>query len=531
MTARIGVLPAAAATARRALLELVERRLPVRFEPLGDGGFDGGVDALVSFGRLNGQGPAGLRTLVFDAAPGSSRPGEIHFAGSAALDHALRGQAVPGEWSPRERDPGTGPEVLASAGDVPVWERFGLVDVVSAELPELDDGECLHDRLVPGRCLALVALLHFLRELAPEAWTLPPPKAVLVLDDPNLHWRTYGHVDFGHLARHADEHGYHLAFGHVPLDFRFFHHGTVRLFRSSQRLSLAIHGNNHTRRELGGIESELEADRVLAQALRRTRVFELKTGLRVSRVMIPPHEACSEAVMRELPRFGFEAVTLTRPHGYRYAFGTASPFMAPGNRAAGFEPAEVTEFGMPVLTRRFLDERAEVPLRGFLRQPIVLYGHPSDLGDGLEILEAAAASVNRLPGVAWTDLTTLSRANYATRLDGDALRVRPFARRLRVELPPDVRSVVFEPLLPDGDAPERELPAPPTRVLRVPESERTAVAAEGGRVLDVELVAPSMLNPELIPPPRRRPAVVLRRTGSEARDRVQALRAGRRGSR
>jgi hypothetical protein len=537
----VGITPASAASERPALLDAVGRLFPVRFLPLGAvDGSNRDLSALVTFRQSDDPRPvvpSGLPTLTFEAAARGSTTEYVSFTHSLHADARLRGKAILAERSPHDGGNRPGFEPLAAVGRAPVWEACstpGVCQVVSAELPELADGECLRDRLTPGRCLAMIALLHFLRGVcAEDTWTPPPLRASIIIDDPNLRRPTYGYVDFGQLARHAEVHDYHIGFAHVPLDFRFFHRATVRLFRSAaRRLSLTVHGNNHAYRELEAVSSDSEADRLLAQALRRTQRFENQSGLRVGRVMVPPHEACSAAIMRGMSRLGFEAVSLTRPYGYLYAFGTASPYAAPGDRSAGFNPAEMTEYGMPVITRRMLDEHGEILLRAFLDQPIVLYGHASDLRAGLDLLESAAATVNDLPDVVWSDLSTLSRSNYLTRRNGGALHVRAFARALHIEIPPEVTSVVLEPLVMDRSAETREFRQPADNRLQVPDwgTSRISVARseQSGSKLEVEFVSPTRLDPERVPAPRPQPAAVLRRAVTEARDRARPLLDGSR---
>jgi len=38
----------------------------------------------------------------------------------------------------------------------------------------------------------------------------PPLRACFVIDDPNLHWPSYGHLDYRRMAEHARRGGYHV---------------------------------------------------------------------------------------------------------------------------------------------------------------------------------------------------------------------------------------------------------------------------------------------------------------------------------
>ena len=69
---------------------------------------------------------------------------------------------------------------------------------------------------------------------------------------------------------------------------------------------------------------------------------------------------------------------------------------------------------------------AEVALRAFLGQPLILYGHHDDLADGLEPLVDAARNVNRL-GVEWKSLGAIAATSYDLRVDGSTAIVQPWA--------------------------------------------------------------------------------------------------------
>ncbi len=455
-SALVGVWPAAAARSRSRLLDAASQLVGVPLVPVDDlDGADRGLSGLIVLASSEEEDARRLRTelpaLVLSGGDGPPSPGSISFTTSRHLDPRLRGGTVAGEWSP----PGVRGlhqcEVLATAAKTPVWarsrERLHL-EVVSVNAPELARGESLRDRVTPGKCLAMLALLQFLRSFGGHGWSPPAPHAAFIVDDPNLRWRSYGHIHFSEVVCHAALHNYHVSFATIPLDLQYVAPRTVRLFRSAPgRVSLTMHGNNHTRDELRSPASAQAADRLLAQAVGRTMRFEARTGLAVSRVMVPPHEACAAPVLMRLPKFGFEAVAskatwladLAR-HG-RYAAG--------GDPVAGFGPADVTDFGMPVLIRRDFCAHDEAILRRFLNQPIILCGHARDFRDGLGFLEAAARVINRVPGVVWSDMSTLARSCYVTRHSGDELQLASFARRLSMSVPAETRAIVVEPLVRD----------------------------------------------------------------------------------
>ena len=534
----VGIWPARAAADRPTLLAALAHLSRVRFVPLQyDEACEGGISGLIVFRSPETTDDhlprAHVPTLVLGGADEPHQCGSISFTSSPHVDFRLRERSLAGEWSPRGLAQLAGCEVLAIGAKAPVWGRLRCqhsIEIVSLDFPELGPAECLRDRLRPGNCLGLIALLQFLRRVAPSGWIATRPHAAFLVDDPNVHWRTYGYIDFAQVAAHASRWNYHISFATIPLDMAVFDWRTVKLFQSARKsVSLTIHGNNHTAHELASPASPANARALLAQAVRRTAKFETRTGLDVSRVMVPPHESCSMAVMEELPKLAFETVCLTRANGWlRDLTADDSPYAAPGGLLGGFQPTETNDFGMPVLIRREFRGHEEALIRSFLDQPIVLYGHASDFKDGLGFLEDAARAVNRRPGVVWSDLSTLSRSCYVTRRDGDQLRVRSFARRIDLRIEPGIRSVMIDPPARTPAAPDNCITIQGNRRLRISDRSSTAVIVEpSDREVDVEIefTATSRIQPHDV---GRRPALrgaILRRVATEARDRAMPLRS------
>jgi hypothetical protein len=451
----VGVVPGVQRALRARLFAALEALYPVRFVPH-DGARIEDMDALLCVGE---QAPAvaesASRGIPRFVAIASERDGDaprpVDLADGAALERPLRGARLhdgsvaplPTEATPADCD------VLATLDGAPCWLASGEVQVASAMPDELGADELLRERLVPGRCLALLALTHFLRALtAPRAWRPPPLRAAFVLDDPNLHWPTYGHVRYRELLAHAAEHRYHLAVAMVPLDAWLVHPGVARMFREgADRLSILVHGNDHDGGELGRVGSDADGVRLAAQALRRISRFERRSGLHVSRVMAPPHERVTQPALRGLLACGFEAVSTARPFPWVDAVGPSWLIHPPGvEPGAVFTPAHATADGLPMLLRLdFGHPREELVLRAYLGQPLIVYGHHDDLADGLDVLAQAAAQINRLGDVRWLALDEIARASAETRVEGTTLHVRPLARRLTVEIPPDVELLRVAP--------------------------------------------------------------------------------------
>ena len=384
---------------------------------------------------------------------------------------------------------------------------------IAAELPELGEGEALADALLSERGLAVVTLVHFLRTLGAAREPAPSLRATIVFDDPNVRWRSYGFIDYRRLVEHADAHGYHAAMAMVPLDAVVGAHGaTVALFRRrADRLSLAFHGNSHVRNELLVPDDRAGALALCAQALRRVRRWETRTGLHVDRVMTPPHGMCSESVTAALAAVGFDALCALHPEPW-------SERPRPDHVLAGWGPATFAGPTAVIPRVPLYCSRAELGLRAFMGHPIVLYGHHQDLAGGLDLLEQAAAAVNSLGDVEWTSLEALARANVATRLDGELATVRPYAGRVRVQLPGRAcRLVVTAPRYSDGSLAGWSAGSGPIS----PFAE--AVACAGETEVEIRLRPRDEVDPAIVAPPGRRPWALVRRTATEARDRAMPL--------
>jgi hypothetical protein len=524
----VGVHPGAELRRRPRLFAALSEAFPgVSFEARKAGGM-AGLDALIEFGGVSeaktaaASGLPALAALNPESEPGADTV--VEFGAATGLDRRLQGQALP----ERHLDgiaalvPGRGAEVLARAAGAPVWVREGRLDIVAVAATELGEAEPLRDRLGRERSMALLPLIELLRELTTEtAWQPPPLRAAFLLDDPNLHWPSYGFLSLPRLSNHAAEHGYHLALATVPLDARVAHPGAVRLLRDSSEISLCVHGNDHFGDELGRVREQGEALALAAQALRRVDAFERRTGVPVSRVMVPPHEECSEAMAAALARTGFAAITMTRP------FPWLSPppqhwLTATGDSQAlaGWQPADITASGLPVLLRHPLADAhfsaAELALRAYLDQPLILYGHHDDLADGLDVLAERSAAVNRLGAVRWGSLDALTTANVRWRLEGDLLRLRPYSRQVTVEVPPEARQAVIEPPWNADD----ELVQTPLGAIPVGEP----FEISDSEPLDLRLQRPNAVAPQDVPTPPRRPWPLVRRLAGETRDRVAPAR-------
>jgi hypothetical protein len=526
----VGVFPAAELERRKALFAALELVFPVRFDgrQLGElRDLDAALELGGGDGTAKSSGLPVLALLTPEPAKAGSSAAQV-LANLPELDRRLRGAVLPDRRLGGSLDFSTslgsteGAVVLASYAGAPTWVRTGKTEKALLAPSELEADEALRERLCLDRSAALLPLVHFLKELtAPIRWQPPAPRASIIFDDPNLHWPSYGFIKLPDLGQHALANGYHVALATAPLDTRFAHPGAVRALKESRgAISLLVHGNDHDGGELGRLATEEEGIALAAQALRRIEAFEGRTGIAVDRVMVPPHEQCSEAAVPGLLRCGFEAITMTRPFPW-LAEPPRSWLARPAGTDAlvGWNPADFAA-GMPVLLRHPLIERdaPELVLRAFLDQPLILYGHHADVADGLDVLADAAADINRLGERRWCSLGEIAAGNYETRNDGTRLSLRPFARKVRVEVPADAEELLIE--LPSAH------PGPSAERLTVdgrPAQIGEAIGVSPGAPVELELHTANAIDPRTVSPPKGRPLALARRVLGESRDRLLPL--------
>lgn len=370
----------------------------------------------------------------------------VIFSGSKCAPSALRGRSFGGNEPRRFQalHPHPGEQVLATLDGLPIvtaastngrrFLRCGL------PFPTLEAKEDLFDVLSAQRFPLVVPVVEFFREVTDDQSWLVALRATLMMDDPNLHWPTYGCIKYGPLAASGTTHHYHTAMATVPLDSWYTHPNAARIFRQNpNQLSLLVHGNNHIHAELAQKRTGAECVSYLRLGERRVRRLEARSGVPVSRVMAAPHGACSETMLSAMVDVGFEAAVISAGSLRRY-----NP-NRPWIKTLGIAATENIG-GLPVIPRFRISSscQSRILAAAYLRQPIIPVGHHWDLVNGLGLLESTADFINSLGAVEWCDLQTLARSNYATRLRGDELQVRLFSRRVVISIGPGVRRLRVE---------------------------------------------------------------------------------------
>lgn len=378
--------------------------------------------------------------------PQDRRP--IRFSSSSDVPRVLAGRLVTCSQGRDRCDlPADLPitQTLAFQGDDRVWATHATPrrrhHFTSEAIPALVEREPIFRHFDQDGFFGLLPLLAFLQEVVSDpGWEGPPLQACFMFDDPNLHWSTYGFLDFEEFADHAEAHGYHGSFATIPLDGWFIHERTARLFRSrADRISLLMHGNDHVNHELARDMDASERLRLLSQALWRIEALERRAKVEVARVMAPPHGACSEATLHAMATLGYEAACISR--GSLAAFNANAPWL----RGLGMRPSDIIG-GLPVLPRFRISATCQnaVLVAALLRQPIVPVGHHQDVAAGLDLFANLADDINGLGPVHWRDMKSIARAQFSQKVDGKILRVRMHSTRVDVRVPPGIEAIHAE---------------------------------------------------------------------------------------
>jgi hypothetical protein len=496
------------------LFTALESAFPVRFRAPGNGPTDAAVVLVAE--EADAQEMHGPMLWLVDrpTTEEGRRFGSISFTDSSLVPRPFRGRTLRDSTTPGTALPSafeSWGEVLARCSHGPVWSgRPGLQFAAAASLSELRSRETLRERLTAGQFMGLLPLTHFLRQLLAQAsWQLPESKACFLFDDPNLHWWSYGFLDYRSLATHAEAHDYHVTAATIPLDQWYVHRPTAEFVREQKsRVSFAIHGNNHTRHELRRIHDVDRASALAAQALKRIGAVQ-RLGVDIAPVMVPPHGVASVAMFEGCLRAGFDAFCADWPYWWLTEQFAGSPL-------SGWPPLDRLG-GLPLIPRQHAvaSDLDDLVFRAFLGQPLVLYAHHTDLRAGFDVLARRADYVRSLGVRSWQSLGRIGQDVASRCRRGASIQFTLHSRTARIEIPDGVSQATFSVPGPDPAKTRLRLEIHDAAGLREV-TFGNPVPVRAGAIV-VNLAAEPFRSP---PVGRRQARAAVRRLLSESRDRV-----------
>jgi hypothetical protein len=286
----------------------------------------------------------------------------------------------------------------------------------AAEIADLDS-PAGRDSSLLERFETFVPVMMFIRKhFGTRCWNPEKTRGCVLIDDPLLR-PNYGYVNFGKLLQTLQRQNCSASVAFIPWNYRRTHPPVAALFNSHPgRLSLCVHGCDHTRREFCTADAQ-RLRHLIRSALWRMEQHERLFGVKFDPVMVFPQGFFSTQAMNELAQSRFLAAI------------NSTPF--PADRPEGIltlkdllEPA-ITQFGnFPLLIRRYPKNPAEFALDLFLGKPLLIVEHHDYFRDGYEDMEGFVAKLNALDSrLHWASPATicsglcLQRANEAGGLD------------------------------------------------------------------------------------------------------------------
>lgn len=246
--------------------------------------------------------------------------------------------------------------------------------------------------------------------------------ACVTIDDPLLVPK-YGCLNYARLEAATRDLPFSLSLAFIPYNCRRTNRSVAQLFRQNPtRFSISVHGNDHTRGELGKRDAGTLQGTVQC-ALRRMAEHGATTGLGFDRVMVPPQEIWSPELMPVLKANGFLAL--------------ASCKAAPAGSEekvrldALLSPAVMSYSSFPLLLRKYARcIKPEIAAFWFFwGKPMIICEHHTLFRHGEGELVEIVKTVNAVGGnVAWMPLGDLACNAYLLRRgQGDAMQVRLFS--------------------------------------------------------------------------------------------------------
>jgi hypothetical protein len=349
---------------------------------------------------------SGLRVPVTLAAPGY------------VCDGAQGGEAFQGIVRADEGEVFFGVTCAGVRFYLNTWGRTIDIDAPSAEYFDVKKFFCESVPLV----------LYLKWAFRDTAWGRSETSACLVVDDPPLK-RRYGFLDFREALDLMDRHNFTMTTAFIPWNWRRSHPGTLGLFKSRpDRLSLAIHGCDHTAREFA-VRSPDVLNRKLQTSMQRMRHFHQRNAFEADLVMVFPQGEFSPETGRALKLNGFVAAVNTE----------VAPSQPAANQTtiADLWSVAIMRYGsFPIFTRRYARQGIEnFAFDALLGKPCLITAHHDVFRDHARNLVDFVTRLNSLKWkLVWRPLGEAVRRSFAfRRLEDGTTVVRMFASTLVLE--------------------------------------------------------------------------------------------------
>ena len=259
------------------------------------------------------------------------------------------------------------------------------------------------------------------------SWTATETSACLIIDDPLLKPR-YGFLDFGKTMKLMDRLDFAMTVAFIPWNWRRTNSLTVDMFRRSPRkLSLCVHGCDHTGGELASRSPAL-LNRRIKLANQRMDLLHRKTSLHHDRVMVFPQGEFSPEIGRALKLNGF--------------VGAVNTEIAPSNGArndtkiADLWSVAIMKYGtFAIFTRRYITDGIEnFAFDALLGKPCLIVAHHDIFKGQGQVLADFIAKLNTLKwNIHWRPLGDAIKRGFKLRSQGKLGIVYMHAEEILIE--------------------------------------------------------------------------------------------------
>lgn len=259
---------------------------------------------------------------------------------------------------------------------------------------------------------ALFPVLMFVRQaFGRRCWHRTHSHATLTIDDPLLVDR-YGFVHYRELQQLMDRYNFFTTIAFIPWNFTRTSLSVARLLgRRKDRLSICMHGCDHTRHEMASNDYG-ELNGRIKLAIIRMLEHERLTHIPFDRVMVFPQGAFSIACMEVLKANNLLAAVNLET--------TPIHFFDPMPLRHFLKPA-ITAFGdFPLFQRRYPEELADIALDLFLNKPAFILDHHDFFQRQNVGAIRSIKKINNLdPTIRWSGLEDIIVRSYLQRQETD----------------------------------------------------------------------------------------------------------------
>jgi len=240
-----------------------------------------------------------------------------------------------------------------------------------------------------------------------HCWRTRQRFANFIIDDPLLKY-TYGYLNYKDLVAMMDKSDFATTIAFIPWNYKRTESAIAKLFRErSERLSLCVHGCDHTNAEFASTDVGALNCKVRI-ASNRMNAHRDSTGLAHSQVMVFPQG-----------RFSPEALKVLKCNNYLAAVNSSAMPTPAGECdlcVGDFLDLAITRYaGFSLFLRRYPGRLEGFAFDLFFGKPLLVVEHHAYLKDGGRNLVEFIAQLNSFGGLQWKGLNEIFPKTYLER--------------------------------------------------------------------------------------------------------------------